>query len=463
MKPVNSIAHHQRQGSALVLSLIFIAMFSALAAAMAGMSGANIQIAENHRKVDNARACAESGLEVIRFWMDKVEISGTTAPDQRFAQLTSDLQSKLTNAGITNLVPTATSSTIAISNVSVNSGLGQSFSALLTKLDNDNIRVDVTGHYGSFNRTIRSAYAFGTRANNVFDFGVASRGPVSLSGNVELEGVNLQVESNAYIESLNTLLSLSIIGNSHIAGNVKIVNPLAMVHLQGGKAGIGGETGAAAMNHVQIGVAPCEFPEMDPTTFIPYATRILTAADSTSANATYENLKIPAGMNPSFSGNVVLKGVVFIEAPNVVTFSGGVNITGVIVTNGDPTDNSATNKLKFTGNVTGHPITQLPQESKFAGLHSQIGTFIMAPGFQVGFGGSFSTLSGAIAANGIELWGNAGGTINGSIVNYSDAPMTLQGNTDLYFNRSGLTEVPAGFVPQLVMFYNPASYAEVVL
>ncbi|HSV99834.1 MAG TPA: PilX N-terminal domain-containing pilus assembly protein [Sedimentisphaerales bacterium] len=459
MKPVNRITHHQRQGSALVLSLIFIAMFSALAAAMAGMSGANIQIAENHRKVNNARACAESGLEVIRFWMDKVEISGTTAPDQLFAKLTADLQSKLTNAGITNLVPTST--TIAISNVSVNSGLGQSFSALLTKLDNKNIRVDVTGHYGSFNRTIRSAYTFDDRANNVFDFGVASKGPISLSGNVEIEGVNLQVESNAYIESLNNLLSLSIIGNSHIAGSVKIVNPLAMVHLQGGKAGIGGETGAAAMNHVQIGVEPCEFPEMDPTPFIPYATRVLRASDSTSANATYENLKIPAGMNPSFSGNVVLKGVVFIESPNVVTFSGGVNVTGIIVTNGDPTDNSATNKLKFTGNVTGNPITQLPQQTQFEGLHDKTGTFIMAPGFQVGFGGSFSTLSGAIAANGIELWGKAGGTINGSIVNYSDAPMTLQGNTDLYFNRSGLTEVPAGFVPQLVMFYNPASYEEV--
>jgi hypothetical protein len=462
MKPVNSITHPQRQGSVLVLSLIFIAMFSALAAAVAGMSGANIQIAENHRKVDNARACAESGLEVIRFWMDKVEISGTTAPDQRFTQLTADLQSKLTNAGITNLVPTATSSTLAISNVSVNSDLGQSFSALLTKIDNRNIRVDVTGHYGSFDRTIRSAYAFDTRANNVFDFGVASKGPISLSGNVELEGVNLQVESNAYIESLRTQLSLSIIGNSHIAGNVKIVNPLALVYLQGGHAGIGGETGAAAMNHVEVGVEPCEFPEMDPTPFIPYATRVLTAADNTSANATYENLKIPQGMNPSFSGNVTLKGVIFIEAPNVVTFSGGVNVTGIIVTNGNPADNSATNTLKFTGNVTGQPISQLPQEPQFAGLQSQTGTFIMAPGFQVGFGGSFTTF-GAIAANGIELWGNAGGTINGSIVNYSDVPMTLQGNTDLYFNRSGLTEVPAGFVPQLVLFYNPASYAEVVL
>jgi hypothetical protein len=430
---------------------------------MAGMSGANVQIAENQRRLDNTRACAESGLEVIRYWMDKVEISGTTAAAERFARLATVLQGKLSEAGATNLTPVCTSSIITISNVALDSNLGQSFSATLTKIDNDNIQLDVTGRYGSFQRTIRSKYAFDTRANTVFDFGVASKGPISLAGNVELEGVNLEVESNAYIESENTLLALSIIGNSHIAGEVKIVNPLALVHLQGGKAGIGGDTGTAAMDHVEIGVAPCEFPEMNPAVFIPYATRVLTPADSTSADATYENLKIPAGMNPSFSGKVTLKGVVFIEAPNVVTFTGGVDVTGIIVTNGDPTDNSAENRLQFTGNVTGHPITQLPQSPQFAGLHSKTGTFIMAPGFHVGLGGSFTTLSGAIAANGITLWGNAGGTINGSIVNYSDTQMTLQGNTDLYFNRSGLDEVPAGFVPELVLHYDPTSYTEVVL
>lgn len=462
MKPARSTLQPGPKGSALVLSLIFLAIFSALAAAMAGMSGANVQLAENQRKLDNTRACAESGLEVIRYWMNKVEISGTTPPADRFSRLATSLQNVLTAAGITNIAPSSTGSAITIPNVEINSNLGQGFSAVLTNVDNDNIQLDVTGHYGSFDRTIRANYAFGTRANTVFDFGVASKGPVSLSGNVELEGVNLQVESNAYIESPNALLALSIIGNSHIAGSVKIVNPLALVHLQGGKAGIGGETGSAAMNHVEIGVTPCEFPEMDPTPFIPYATRVLTTSDSTSANATYENLRIPAGMNPSFSGNVTLKGVVFIETPNVVTFSGGVNVTGIIVTNGDPTDNSATSKLRFTGDVTGHPISQLPQEPKFAGLQSQKGTFIMAPGFQVGFGGSFTTF-GAIAANGIELWGNAGGTINGSMVNYSDVQMTLQGNTDLYFNRSGLDEVPAGFIPQLVLYYDSSSYSEVVL
>jgi len=463
MKPVKSVPHSRGHGSALVLSLVFLAMFSAMAAAMVTMSGANVQIAENHRKLDNTRACAESGLEVIRYWMSKVEISGTTEPGQRFTQLATVLQNELTDAGATNITPTYGSTTITIPNVTLSSSLGQSFSAVLTKIDNDNIQLDITGHYGSFDRTIRSNYVFGTRASTVFDFGVASKGPISLSGNVELEGVNIEIESNAYIESENTLLALSIVGNSHIAGNVKIVNPLALVHLQGGKAGIGGDTGVAAMDHVQIGVSPCEFPEMNPATFIPYATRVLGPADSTSSDATYENLKIPAGMNPSFSGQVTLKGVVFIEAPNVVTFSGGVDITGIIITDGDPADNSAANKLQFTGNVTGHPITQLPHETRFEGLHSQTGTFIMAPGFHVGFGGSFSTLSGAIAANGIELWGNAGGTINGSIVNYSDAQMTLQGNTDLYFNRSGLEEVPAGFVPELVLHYDPSSYSEVVL
>jgi len=453
--------HRRMKGSALILSLVFVAMFFSMAVAVAGMSGANVQIAENQRRLNSARSCAESGLEVLRYWMNKVEISGTTDAEDRFDAVATSLQGELSTAGTTNLVPVYSGSTITISDVPLDSSLGKTFSAVLTKIDNNNIQLDVTGHYKSLTRTIRANYAFGKRANTVFDFGVASKGPVSLAGNVELAGVNLMVESNAYIESENALLALSIIGNSQIAGEVKIVNPYAYVDLQGGKAGIGGDTGTDAMDHVKIGVGACEFPEMNPGEFVGYATNTLTAEMDTSADASYENLRIPAGMNPSFSGQVTLKGVIFIEAPNVVTFSGGVDITGIIVTNGDDTDNSGTNRLVFTGNVAGHPVTELPQTAQFAGLHDDIGTFIMAPGFHVGFGGSFSTLSGAIAANGIQMWGNAGGVIHGSIINYSDAQMTLQGNTDLYFNRSGLTEVTAGFVPQWILYYDNSSYTEI--
>ena len=90
------------------------------------------------------------------------------------------------------------------------------------------------------------------------------------------------------------------------------------------------------------------------------------------------------------------------------------------------------------------------------------GTFMLVPGFKAEFGGNFSTaLCGAIAANGIMFHGNAGGTIHGSVINYSNNEMTLSGNTDLDFNRSGITEIPAGFKPEIIVTFIPSSYSEV--
>lgn len=464
MRPVEYLPPRDRKGSALVLSLIFLVMFSAMAVTMASMSGSNVQVAENHRKLGTTRGCAESGIEVLRYWMSKVEMSGTTLPSQRFSQLATVLQNELTAAGVTNVTPVLNGSTITIPSVTLQSSGNQSFTATFTKISDDNIRLDVTGHYGSLSRTIRTDYIFTTRAHNVFDYGVASKGPISLSGNIDLDGYNIDVESNAYIET-DQLLALSIIGNSQIAGHVEIANPLAYVYLQGGKAGIGGMTGEAATQppYTTIGVEPTEFPEMYPAQFYGYATNVLSETADLAADATYDNLRIPAGRNPHFSGHATLRGVIYVQTPNVVTFSGGVTITGLIVTNGSSTDDSGTNQLNFTGNITCYPVSQLPQETQFQGLHTQTGTFMIAPGFRASFGGSFATLSGAIAANGIDFSGNAGGTINGSILNYANATMTLSGNSDLMFNRSGLTDVPAGFVPEIVMQYDPSAYSEVML
>ena len=466
MKRARTFPHRNRQGSALVLSLIFIAVFSALAAALGTISGANVRLADNFRKADTTRGSAESGLEVIRYWLSQVAMSGTIAPSERFNYLASTLQSQLTAAGITNIVPVVSGSTITVTNVPLLSSNGQSFSAVLTSVDVNNVQLEVTGHYGSLDRTVRSNFIFMHRADNVFDFGVATKGPLNLTGNVELEGYNIDVESNAYIDC-DDLMALSIIGNSMIAGEVSIRNSMANVYLSG-HAGVGGEYGADAMNHVKKGVPPSEFPDMDPSSFFSYATgahgHVLSPTDPTSgASYTYENLHIPAGRNPSFSGNLTLKGVVYIETPNVVSFSGNLNITAVIVTNGSSTDNSGTNQLKFTGNITAHPVSQLPQEAKYAGLHSQTGTFILAPGFKASFGGNFGTVSGAIAANGLQFYGNAGGIVNGSIINYSPTALELTGNSDLKFNRSGLTEIPAGFVPRTIMQYDPSSYSECAL
>ncbi|MCK5173706.1 MAG: hypothetical protein KAR47_09965, partial [Planctomycetes bacterium] len=216
-------------------------------------------------------------------------------------------------------------------------------------------------------------------------------------------------------------------------------------------------------NHVFTGVPPTEFPLPNSGHFEQYVgDEVIDIDTDVSSDATYSNIRIAAGTNPVFSGNVILEGIVFIESPNVVTFTGSTNVTGIIVGDGDVTDNSGENLLTFLGNVSSASVADLPDEDNFEAMQDETGTFVMAPGFNVSFGGNFGTLNGAIAANGIQFFGNAGGTIAGSVLNYSDTPMTLGGNSDLYFNRSGITEVPAGFEPEIILHYDSTSYNETV-
>ena len=464
MKPAGKSAHKKYKGAVLIVSLILIMIFSTLAVSMVSLSGTNAQLAENQRKINRSIASAESGFNIIRYWLSHVSISGTTSPAERCSQIAYSFQNELAAEGITNITVSYNGSNIIIPNVTLDSENASSFSAVITPLDTETLRIDVTGVYDSITRTIRAQYNYSERGHTVFDFGVATKGPLSLTGNVDLEGYNVSVEASVYIESDNSNLALSIVGNSQIAGDVSIVNPIANVDLQGGQAGIGGETGQDAIdNHVEFGVPPSEFPEPVPGQFEPYVTTVIDANTDTFSDATFENVRITANTNPTFSGQVVLKGVVYIETPNVVDFAGGADITGLIIGDGSFDDNSGENRITFSGNVSSHPLTDLAGEAQFDGLQDQTGTFVMAPGFHLSFGGNFNALCGAIAGNGIEFYGNAGGIINGSVINYSGEQMTLSGNSDLYFNRSGTDDAPAGFVPEMVLEYKPDSYSEMTL
>ncbi len=456
MKTINKLLYRKRWGSALIISMIFVLIFSALAVSMATISGTNLQIAENQRKANRARACAESGLDIIRLWLNQVSIPGITAEELQFDQIADSFQSAA--YGVSNITPSYDSSSITLPAVMLNSAEGQSFSAAIIPhpLDPETLQVDVTGVHGPVAKTISVNYKFGTREHTVFDYGVATKGPLSLAGNILLEGVNVSVESDVYVVSENSNLALEITGNSQIAGDVHISNPLATVDLQGGQASIGGETVPEAYDHIINGRDPVEFPVPNPEYFEHYVVE-----DINLTETTFENIRIPPNTNPIFPSDVTLKGIVFIETPNVVTFNGHVNITGIIVGNGDVTDDSGTNHIDFQGTVNSNPVTDLPEE--FGDLRDEIGTFLIAPGFNASFGGNFETISGAIAANGIKFYGNAGGIIEGSVINYSDTKMELSGNSDLSFNRSGTVKVPAGFVPEIVLHYDPLSYSEIVL
>ncbi len=463
MRPLEKCAPRNNRGTVMIVSMILLIVISSLAISIAAMSGTNVQLAENLHSANRVRACSESGFDVVRYWLSRVTIPGYAGTEQRLSSIANSLQEKLATESITNIPVSFDGSSIIIPSVILNSVDGSGFSAVITLTDSETVCVDVTGYSGQMTREISGSYNFNVIGHSVFDYGVATKGPLSLSGNVELDGVNVSVESSVFIESESSNLALSIVGNSQIAGNVKIVNSTASVYIHGGHAGIGGETGQAAVdNHVSFGVPATDFPVPEPAMFEQYATTVIDGNTDTSSDTVFENVRIQANVNPVFSGHTTLKGIVYIEAPNVVQFSGGADITGIIIGDGDITDNSGDNRLIFTGNVESHLISELPDEPQFTDLRDLSGTFIMAPGFGLSFGGNFNALCGVIAGNGINFSGNAGGVINGTIINYSDEEMTLSGNSDLSFNHSGITESPAGFVPEYTMTYNPDSYMEII-
>lgn len=451
-----------RKGAALILSMIFVLIFSALAASIATFSGTNVQISDNQRQANRALASAQSGLEVMRYHLAGIKVSGSVKPEYRLQAVRDQLQNKLTNAGIPgNRLPIydGSAKTITVPSWFLDSESGQAFNAVIAYgPDYDSLTMDITGTSRQVSKRIRVNFKFATVGNPIFDWGIATKGPLNMQGNIEVEGFNENIEASVYIESFNSILALQMTGKSSIAGKVTIANGAAIVDISNSSSVFGAQ-GAAAMNHIKIGNDPCEFPTPNPAQFVQYIQHTFNPAVDSTSNVTLTNVEIPANANPSFSGHVVIKGIMYVRAPNVVRFTGNAEIHGLILAEGDLDNPSPGNFLDFGGTVDSYDASTLPPE-QFGALTEKTGTFILAPGFRCCFGGDFETLNGVIAASGVEFHGNAGGTINGSVINYSDDCMSLAGNTDLVFNRSGMQKCPAGFEPTKVLQFLPSSYSE---
>ena len=455
MAPVKKSARLNRRGAVLIISMIFVLIFSALAVSMATLSGTNVQLASNQHKVDCAFASTESGQEAMRYWLTHVEIPSSTPLSDYFGAIVSTLQYDLDANNISNIRVHNGS----ISRVMLDSATGQGFEGDLIDDSNDNIlQLQVTGG-GEITRTIRVHYDIEPYEYPIFDFGLATKGPVHFLGNPTIRGINSNSEADIFIESNNNPLAMLVTGNTNFDGDISIANTTANANF-GGSIKIGGDTGQTAIdNHVTIGVESPEFPVPDTQHFQQYATGpvIDSSTDLSSPGMIWTNATIAAGTDPNFLGNVIIEGILYIEQPNIVTFSNNVDSRGMIVAEGDPNFAGVNNSISFLGNFATNPV---PAGVQFDAIRQETGSSILAPAFAVTFAGNFSALSGVMAVSGVTFTGNVNAVVEGTIINYSDNPTTVWGNATLNFDRSDDIKVPAGFDTHRILTYNPASYEE---
>lgn len=471
-----------RRGVAAVLAMLYLVLFSVLALGFYATATTSVQVSANDQRGSLAMVAAESGMDFMRY-----QLASVTMPDRiaiqsidPFTKVYETLQGHLNGTGNVNYI-SRTTDTISIPGDGVSyiyldpSRKGARFRVVIKDFG-QKMRVKVIGRHDdpSTLRAVQMEFDVVEKTSQIFDFGVASKGRIYTGGHAIIRGATDWRRGSVlstYIDPLNPTAAIDIvtINGAEVSGDIAISSDYGNVVYKKGNTIIGNTKDPYLIerDHIHKGVTAPPFPQVHADIFLPFVTTTYAGKGNVNGAVTIANCRIPANSNVTFNGKVTIKGVLYVETPAEVHFGGGADIQGVIVTQTDnPKGSLATNILDFKGNVTAYNLADLdPAIANPPGaptdLRKLTGAFILAPTFQVNFTGSFGTVAGSIIAGNINMTGNAGGTVVGSVVNLSDTNMTINGSSEILIASTGTKDYPAGVY--LEQYYRPCidTYSEV--
>ena len=448
-----------------VLAMLYLVLFASLAVGFYAATNTAVQISANERHSRQAMLSAESGMEFFRHTLAAVEIPAFTPSSQMWGKLCEQVAAQITptpnfgNATITPPSGGATSWTLptlslpggAACSVTLapNSSNADTVDVTVTGLEPD-LRTDKTKGTPPLQRKIQVTFVKGPRASEIFDYGVASKSAIAMSGKAQITGTAGNLGQGSVLSATAAAVPLTMTGTPVISGDFSYTNPNGAPQFGNGTIAGYKSSSAEFAEHVHAGAREPEFPTIDTSSFEQYvpppdaigASVITTSPPSTRKSFT--NIRIKAGANPSFAAGTIIQGVVYIETPNQITFTGGVSIQGVIVVQNNPTGSVDTNSITFGGNITHQGVETLPNSAPFVGLPQLSGSFLLAPKFTVTMTGNSNNVGGTIVTGRLDISGTAGANVKGTVINLEDTAVNMTGTSDIIIRSSGADKYPAG-------------------
>jgi hypothetical protein len=446
--PAPHRARGARRGIASVLAMLYLLIFSALALGFFTAVTIAAQIAHNDEKALGAQIACESGLEFVQYQLSRVRIPGNTPAPDVMAEVHKDLLAQ--QASSDNIAGRG----IALDNNTIHfpAGFedyvpldfdGAGFRADVTDVGDGWLRVIAHGRYRgvTISRTIEMYFESVAVNSSIFDFGIVTRGPIVLNGNASIGGSGVVAQDNSVLSLYQGGTPLSMTGNPSIAGDAFMTNANGRASVSGGASVGGSSIATVRADHIHVGKPnpDPEIPTVDTSIFLPYV-----RTTYQPGLPVYRNVRIPKNTNPSFSSDVRIEGVMYVEYPNQLKFSGKTTVVGVIVVqNGAPPGSGS---MKFTGQFEAQGMDALPATSDFPeDLRALRGSALLAPGFKLEFAGGAGTVGGTVVADAFSYQGHSGGTINGTLIALSTAPFSMGGNPSLSRIKPN-GPIPAGLV-----------------
>ena len=446
----------RRDGTAYIIALILLAFFTAMASAFAVFSNTSVQTSKNVADIHRAQLAAEGGMAISVRAIRRLSLPSDTDDDTIMLNITQALADRLNGSdNLGGAVVTGDGSTVTIPAIATEDG---SFTTRVIKQAGGTISLEVEGVANGVRRTIAiDIVLIDEHPNSVFNYGLASRGSINISGSGEIRGMNAFTEASV-ISATEGDVAVSLSGSAVVQGDISVVGS-STVEI-GSNVTVAGQTGDAINQHVHFGVEAPVFPEVDTTIFAPLATGDIvdSSTDTSQPGMVFNNVLIKAGANRTFASDVTINGIIFIESPNIVVFAGKVTLRGLVATE-DGGDIEEC-KITFAGQVDAFGVEALP-EAGFEDIKEMTGTFVVAPGFDVNFAGQFTTINGTVAADKLTFSGQSGGTVKGSVIGLADHPTDISGTVDIIIDRSDDDSADAGFSIPKALAVVPRTYLEV--
>jgi len=443
-------------------------LFGSLSVALISATTLNQKMGENQSYSLAARMAAEGGLSWMLWQLDRIMMPPETTEDTLISNLADGLSSALDGtANLDGQVISSTAGTILVPPVALDHG---NFSCALVMAPDgqggQRCRLTVTGTRSGAKCHVSMDFDVVIKRATVFNYGVASRGRIIVTGSALIEGV-VDPEDASVLSTRSEPVAIEAGGHATITGDLYVTGEnLDYVSLKGGGYTIGGESDPDLIitEHVHVDVNEPDFPAIDITPFEALTKSIIDSnTDLASSGLVFNNARVLAGTNPTFHNYTVINGVLFVETPNVVTFNAGTTINGVIVTEDASGLDIEDNQIDFKGHATAPGVDALPDDDpNFAAIKQLTGTVILAPGFSLTFNGSTNAVNGVIAADQLTFNGNSelSGNLTGTVIGLANAELSLKGNTSLHLSRPTNQSPPVGFKHPVGLAPNPGTYYE---
>ena len=462
--PVWRQSRRRHAGVASLLAMLYLIIFSALAVGFYTAVTMASQVAHNDERAMNAQFATESGLKFVQYQLSRVRIPGTTPDSQVFEEVYRDLQAQqATAANMAGKSITRIGSTIhfpAPGEFVEVDGSGGRFRAEISDTASGALRVRITGRYQNavMSRNVLMTFERVLASQTIFDYAIVSSGTVAMQGSAKVLSGSNQAIDGSVLSMSNASTGFSLSGSVSVAGDLYMTNQNGNVATTG-KVSIGEtEIPALQQDHIHRNAPAPEMPIVDTSIF----KRFLTSTYQ-PGKTVYRNCLIPANTRPAptFNKDVVIEGVLFIEYPNQVTFNGGCTVNGIIVVENGARPGPE-NSLTFLGNFNQYGFEKLPPSKEFPpDLLAMGGASILAPGFNVTFGGNAGSVGGTMVADSFKFFGNAGGDIAGTVIALGGKPLEISGSAQIRRSRPTV-EVPAGLLFSKTYKPQQETYREVM-